>query len=151
MDYTSKVKLFFDGSHTDVSSGYGFVLERDSKTILESFGTIPRHFTSNVAEYAGFIAGVKAASELLEANESLQICGDSQLILYQISGKYRVKAEHLKNYCELAKKRIEALKHDGHRVELTWIRREFNKQADKLAAKASNTPCRSGPNLGSNQ
>jgi ribonuclease HI len=144
------MKLYFDGSHTDISSGCGFVLIRNNMTILEASNTISKQNTSNVAEYVAFIEGVSCAARTLDPKEPLEIFGDSQLIINQVLGKYKVKAEHLKKFCELAKKRVEALKQDGHRVTITWIGREHNKQADKLAGKASSTPSRSGPKKGSN-
>lgn len=148
------MKLFFDGSHTHNGSGFGFVIKRHDDVVLEHYEKLPSHggrvATSNVAEYAGLLAGIFRATELLLPNESLEILGDSQLVIRQVSGEYKVKAVHLIPFSDLAKKRVETLRSEGHKVALTWIRRELNKHADKLASKATDSPSRSGPNLGSN-
>lgn len=148
------MKLFFDGSHTHNGSGSGFVIKRDGEILVEKAVILPspegHNATSNVAEYAGLIEGILRATELLMPGEPLEILGDSQLVIRQVLGEYKVKALHLIPLADLAKKRVAALKNDGHRVSLTWIRRELNKDADKLASKASSSPSRSGPNLGSN-
>jgi ribonuclease HI len=148
------MKLYFDGSRTDTATGYGFVLERNNQIVLEQFNTIPvqgTSNTSNVAEYAGIIAGINAAATLLEPNEALQILGDSQLVIRQVLGEYKVKVIHLIPLSDLAKNRIEYLRKKGHEISLKWIRREFNKQADKLASKASNKCAARKTSLGDNQ
>jgi ribonuclease HI len=150
------MKLYFDGSHTSHATGYGFVIKRDDQVILEDYATLPPGgetwaTTSNVAEYAGFIAGIKAASELLEPYEGLEILGDSRLVINQVDGKYKVRATHLIPFSDLAKHRVKKLREKGHKIALKWIKRDFNKHADKLASKATRTPSRSGPNSGSNQ
>lgn len=148
------MKLFFDGSHTNSGSGSGFVIKRDNNVLVEEAVTLPspkgRNATSNVAEYAGLIAGIFRATELLMPGEPLEILGDSQLVIRQVLGEYKVKALHLIPLSDLAKKRVAALRSTGHEVSLIWIRRELNGHADMLASKASNSPSRSGPNSGSN-
>lgn len=147
------IKLYFDGSRTNYGSGFGFVIKRDAEVILEGYDKLPptggQPATSNVAEYAGLLTGIFRATEFLLPKEPLEIIGDSQLIIRQVSGEYKVKAVHLIPFSDLAKKRVEALRNEGHDVELTWVRREQNKHADKLASIATKSPSRSGPNLGS--
>lgn len=147
------MKLYFDGSHTNNGSGFGFVIKRDTQVLLEGFEKLPpqngQSATSNVAEYAGLLKGIFRAAEMLLPEETLEIMGDSQLVIRQVSGEYKVKALHLIPLSDLAKKRVEALRSEGHRVELVWIRRELNQHADMLASKASKSPSRSGPNTGS--
>jgi ribonuclease HI len=147
------MKLYFDGSRTNNGSGFGFVIKRHDDVILEGYDKIPSPngcpATSNVAEYAGLLTGIFRATELLLPKEPLEIIGDSQLIIRQVSGEYKVRAIHLIPFSDLAKKRVEALRNEGHDVELTWVRRELNKHADKLASIATKAPSRSGPNLSS--
>lgn len=148
------MKLYFDGSRTKYGSGFGFVIKRDTEIILEGYGGLPpaggQPATSNVAEYAGLLTGIFRATEFLLPKEPLEILGDSQLIIRQVQGQYKVKALHLIPFSDLAKKRVEALRNEGHSVELTWVRRELNGHADKLASIATKPkpPSRSGPNLG---
>ena len=141
------IRLYFDGSKVPGKAGCGYVVKRNHQTITEGFKSLP-NTTSNVAEYAGIIYGLNIAAAQLSRGEELKILGDSQLVINQIKGLYRVKAEHLKPWCALAKQRIEALKQAGHEVTLEWIRRSKNSHADTLASKASKAPSRSGPNLG---
>jgi ribonuclease HI len=130
------MKLYFDGSHTFNGSGFGFVIKRDAEVLIEGCEPLPsrngKSATSNVAEYAGLLAGMFRATELLLPKEPLEILGDSQLVIRQVSGHYRVKAIHLIPFSDLAKKRVEALRNEGHHVELTWIRRELNTRLCRL-------------------
>ena len=140
------ISVYFDGSKA-AHTGCGFVVKRGHQTLTEGYQTIPDS-TSNVAEYAGFIYGLNKAMPYLSPGEPIRILGDSQLIINQVLGTYKVKAIHLQPWCTLAKERIEALKQDGHNVTLTWIERSKNSHADSLAAKASKSPSCSGPNSG---
>ncbi len=87
--------------------------------------------TNNQAEYQAAIAGLARAVEL--GAKSVEIMADSELLIYQCRGQYKVKnADLAKRFLEL--KNLEAQL--GGRVTYTHIRREFNKQADALANKA---------------
>lgn len=131
------MKLYFDGSHTGTKTGYGFVLMRqDRDVVMEGKAQIPQS-TSNVAEYSAVCNGILAAARHLLPGEPLEILGDSQLVIRQIEGQYKVKATHLVEFCELAKKRIAKLREAGHPVTLRWIKRETNSYADRLAGSTT--------------
>lgn len=87
-------KLYFDGSLTKTSVSWGFILETPNGS-FEGQGDVPEEMvqSNNVAEWCGLINGIKKA--LSEGVDVLHILGDSQLVIYQLTGKYRVKAEHL--------------------------------------------------------
>lgn len=142
------ISVYFDGSKA-ARTGCGFVVKRGTQTLTEGHKTLAENpsNTSNVAEYAGFIYGLSRAIPYLAPGEPLKIIGDSLLVINQVKGLFKVKAKHLQPLCEMAQKRIEALKQDGHVVTLAWVERSKNSHADSLASKASKSPSCSGPNL----
>lgn len=86
--------------------------------------------TNNVAEYKALIAGLEAAREL--EIDRLDVRLDSQLLVRQVTGVYRVKAEGLK---PLARRAVELLG-EFVEVDVDHVPREQNTVADALANKA---------------
>ncbi|MCV7032465.1 bifunctional RNase H/acid phosphatase [Mycobacterium sherrisii] len=112
-------------------AGYGAVVHSaDRATVLaESMQAIGRA-TNNVAEYRGLIAGLEDAARL-DASE-VDVFMDSKLVVEQMSGRWKVKHPDL---AELhAQARRLAARFD--RITYTWIPRERNKHADRLANEA---------------
>ena len=131
------MKLYFDGSNTETKTGYGFVLMRQGRQVIkEGSHQIPKS-TSNVAEYSAVCAGILMAADYLTPGEPLEIMGDSQLVINQIEGKFKIKAPHLIKLRDLAVDRITQLRKAGHPVTLKWIRRGTNGYADRLAGHAT--------------
>lgn len=94
---------------------------------VEAHGGYIGRATNNVAEYNGLLA----ALELAEAAgaEQVEIKADSELIVKQIRGEYKVRNEGLKPLFLEAKRRIAGFA----LFKLTHVRREFNKDADRMA------------------
>lgn len=91
--------------------------------------------TNNVAEYRSLIEGLKALKESLGADFSasrIQVRMDSQLVIRQIEGQYKVKNENLK---PLHKEALSVLK-AASSFQVQHIPREKNKRADALANEA---------------
>jgi ribonuclease HI len=86
--------------------------------------------TCNQAEYGAVIAGLEKAIEL--GAKYIDIKLDSQLVVRQISGQYRVKNTALKPLYQ----RVKQLESHLERFTITHIPREQNKEADRLANKA---------------
>lgn len=86
--------------------------------------------TNNEAEYLGLITGLKAAKAA--GATSLTVKGDSQLIIRQLEGQYKVKAANLRPMFEEAK----ALLRNFEQVRLEWVRRDLNAEADAAARAA---------------
>ena len=84
--------------------------------------------TVNVAEYRGLRDGLRAYLEA-GGRGPLRVTGDSQLIIYQVNGTYKVKKPELKPYHA----EITALLPQIRDVSITWNRREHNTAADRLA------------------
>lgn len=122
--------LYCDGasSGNPGESGIGVVLIFEGRTyeISEYIGMA----TNNVAEYTALIRGLSKARALKV--EGLRIFLDSELLVRQIEGSYKVKNEKLK---ELYQDVISHLKFfKDYRIK--YIPREHNKKADILAKKA---------------
>lgn len=90
------------------------------------------HMTNNMAEYSALIAALQKAEEA--SVHDLFIYTDSQLVAYQIQGKYKVKNHQLSEYVEKAKTII---KHFNN-FDIQYIPRTENKLADKLAKNGVN-------------
>ncbi|MBU1557584.1 ribonuclease HI family protein [Patescibacteria group bacterium] len=91
--------------------------------------------TNNWAEYQGLIIGLEKAKELLGAKTKtteVEIRMDSQLIVRQINGEYRVKEPSLKEQFI----KVNNLKTDFPKIKFVHIPRKENKEADKLANEA---------------
>ncbi|HEX5185252.1 MAG TPA: ribonuclease HI [Nitrososphaeraceae archaeon] len=133
----------FDGMCQPVNPGgiacYGFVVQKKNEQIIriyEEGGIAMTPFSdessNNVAEYAGLIKLLEWLSKNRYENFPILIQGDSQLIINQISGKYKVKSEKLMSYYEKTKSLIK----NFDNIKIEWIARDNNKDADNLANKA---------------
>ena len=112
-------------------AGYGAVV-RDAasgEVLAERFGGLG-HVTNNVAEYQGLIAGLRAAAEL--GAESVEVRMDSKLVVEQMSGRWQVKHPSMRPLATEARSLAAGFAHIGY----TWIPRERNKDADRLANRA---------------
>jgi ribonuclease HI len=83
--------------------------------------------TNNVAEWQGFLAALEVAAG--RGASDVEIRADSELVVKQFRGEYRVKAEHLKAYVDEARRRAA---HFG-RFAVHHVPREENREADALA------------------
>jgi broad specificity phosphatase PhoE/ribonuclease HI len=86
--------------------------------------------TNNVAEYSGLIAGLSAALEI--GADEVEVRMDSKLVVEQMSGRWQVKHPDMKPLAKEAASLVARLP----RVRFSWIPREQNKHADRLANEA---------------
>ncbi|MDX1386710.1 MAG: ribonuclease HI family protein [bacterium] len=86
--------------------------------------------TNNVAEYSALILGLEAAQK--HRPKKIRIFMDSQLVIRQLEGEYQVKQPHLKELHQRALTLLDAFPE----VELKYIPREENHEADRLANEA---------------
>ncbi len=108
-------------------AGYGVSIEGpDGKKVAELSEFIGKT-TNNVAEYSGLLAAVEFA--VREGHRRLRVVSDSELMVKQIQGRYKVNSPDLRPLYEEAKRRIARL--DGFRIE--HVLRGKNKNADRLA------------------
>jgi ribonuclease HI len=111
-------------------AAYGYVLETDDGTILAAHGETIGVATNNVAEYRALIAGLEKAIEV--GVDELEVVSDSELLVKQMKGEYRVKNENLRPLAVQASR----LARQVGRVRWTSVRREHNELADRLVNEA---------------
>lgn len=108
--------------------GIGFVIFQDGKELFKFSKSIGEG-TNNVAEYSAVIEGIKKA--LLLGATGLVVRSDSQLLVRQLNGQYRIKQPHLREL----KSELQTITKDIE-VQFEYIPREENEIADKLAKSA---------------
>jgi ribonuclease HI len=110
-------------------AAYAIVLARPGEVVVEEAQTIGTA-TNNVAEYTALIEGLGLASE--SGVKSLAVFSDSELLVKQMNGEYRVKNPDLLELYQEARNLVRGF----DRVVITHIRREQNQRADELANSA---------------
>ncbi len=127
-----KAKLSTDGGArgNPGPAAYGYVLETENGTVLDARGEAIGVATNNVAEYSALIAGLAKAVEL--GVDELEVVSDSELLVRQMTGEYKVKNDALRDLNDEA----QALERKLGRVRYTAVRREHNELADKLVNDA---------------
>lgn len=110
-------------------AAYGFVIQLPGQEPIEQCEMIGEA-TNNVAEYTGLIKVLERAKELAVAE--LDLFSDSELLVKQMRGEYRVKNPDLKQLYD----RAQALSRHFDRLNFSHVRREANKRADFLCNEA---------------
>jgi len=125
--------------HTDGASrgnpgpaAAAFILTDTAKNVIEGKGFFLGNTTNNVAEYTGLLKALSAAKD--SGAKTIQAFSDSQLMVRQINGEYKVKNQKLK---ELHARCMELLAGFAS-WQITHVSREKNKQVDGLANRAMN-------------
>ena len=121
-------------------AAYAVVVENDDGTPRESFFRTLGKTTNNVAEYEGLLAALEYA--LHQGARRLKVISDSELLVRQIQGRYKVKNEGLKPLVERARALIARL----HSFSIEHVRRERNSEADRLANQALDSAEMNGVN-----
>ena len=111
-------------------AAYGYVLESEDGHVLDARGEAIGVATNNVAEYRGLIAGLEKALEL--GVPELEVVSDSELVVKQMQGDYKVKNETLRELQAQAA----ALANRLDKVTYTAVRRAHNELADRLVNDA---------------
>ena len=111
-------------------AGYGVVIEDQAGRKVAALSQYLGHQTNNFAEYQGLIAALEYA--LQQGHKALKVVSDSELLVRQIKGVYKVKNATLKELHGRAKQLI---------AQLDWFSidhalREQNREADRLANEA---------------
>ena len=110
-------------------AGYGAVVTENGKIVAELFDVIGVA-TNNVAEYSGLLAGLSHIHHLDQA-ATVEVAMDSKLVVEQMSGRCQIKHADMR---DLAKQCRDA--HTPSLVTYSWIPRDDNSHADRLANKA---------------
>jgi len=109
--------------------GIGVVLLENGRKISEISKRIGKG-TNNIAEWSALIEGLKLAKD--HGCRVLEVRGDSQLIIRQITGQYRVKNENLIPLHDEARK----LCRNFDKINFKWVQREKNADTDALSNHA---------------
>ena len=127
-----RARLFTDGGSrgNPGQAAFAYVLETDDGTVLAAHGERIGVATNNVAEYSGLIAGLRKAIELQVPE--VEVISDSELLVKQMRGEYRVKNETLRT---LSLEAARAARQLG-KVEYRHVRRTENELADRLVNEA---------------
>ena len=127
-----KAKLWTDGGArgNPGPAAFGYVLEAENGTVLAAHGEAIGSATNNVAEYRALIAGLEKAAEV--GVDELEVVSDSELLVKQMRGEYKVKSEMLRGLFEQASDLASRL----GPVRYTAVRREHNELADRLVNEA---------------
>ncbi len=123
------ITAYIDGGSRGNPGPAGFgvqIVDADGVVVSELHGSLP-HTTNNVAEYNGLLAALAWAVD--HGHRTLHIRSDSELLVKQLRGEYRVKNAGLQPLYEDARRLVARI---GH-VTFEHVRREKNKEADRLA------------------
>lgn len=124
-----KAVVYIDGGSRGNPGDSAFgVFARDGESRpVAAFGRFLGTMTNNEAEYSGLLAALEWAREA--DVQELHVMSDSQLMVRQMNGQYRVKSPNLKPLFEDAKRRAGGFP----RFVIEHVRRESNVEADRLA------------------
>jgi len=136
------IEVYFDGLCQPINPGgiscYAFIVKSDGRIIHSDYGVAAKPFseesTNNVAEYTAL---AKALQWLLANNfnsKKVEIKSDSQLVVNQLTGDYKVKARRILPLF----KQVLFLKTKFQDIQIKWIPRDKNREADRLTNKAYN-------------
>jgi len=127
-----KARLFTDGGArgNPGPAAFGYVIETDDGHVLAAHGEAIGVATNNVAEYRALVAGLEKALEL--GLEEVEVVSDSELLVKQMRGEYKVK----NNALQALSLEASRLATQVARVCYTAVRREHNELADQLVNEA---------------
>lgn len=112
----------------------GVTLKDENNQLIDCISQKIGQMTNNQAEYNALIAGLKKAISL--GAQDVQVRSDSELMVKQLQGTYRVKKEELKPLYQEVKRLVSSL--TSFRIDC--IPRELNREADQLANQALDEP-----------
>ena len=136
-----KVRLFTDGGArgNPGPAASAYVLETNDGTVLAANGEAIGVATNNVAEYRALTAGLAKALEL--GVSEVEVVSDSELLVKQMRGEYKVKNAAL---IDLSLEAAKLARRVGQ-VTYTAVRREHNVLADQLVNDALDAVTKNGP------
>jgi len=131
---SGEIKIYIDGASrgNPGESGAGIVIKDRQGKIFKRLRQYLGRATNNQAEYRALLLALKASREL---GQSIKIFSDSELLVKQLKGSYRVKSKGLKPYFDEVRNLLKGFSS----WEIAHIPREQNREADALANEAINT------------
>ena len=143
------MRCHFDGACEPMNPGGNMgigafaAIEENELFTYSEFILAAKRNSNNVAEYKGFIAVAKFLIEYIKTNihsvERIDIRGDSNLVIQQLNGNWRIKQGYYTDYAKYAKLlflEITALCNAKKiQLSLKWVPRTMNGRADELSKK----------------
>lgn len=128
-----RLEAYIDGASlgNPGDAGCGVVLKTEEGKILEQKGWYLGRTTNNEAEYRGLLYCLGLAQKYHP--KSLVVYSDSELLVKQLHGQYKVRAKHLLDLHDQVKK---ILDQGGWQFQIQHVSREKNREADRLARNA---------------
>jgi ribonuclease HI len=123
--------FFFDGSSCGKGGGLGILLISPRGEMFEFVIPIQPTVTNNQAEYEVLLRGLQYLKDAKAV--SVEIYGDSELVIKQLNGQFECRSDILRNYYEECKEILKSFQ----LVSLQHIPREHNEEANRLAQSAS--------------
>ncbi len=129
---TKRVTIYTDGASRGNPglAGAGAVLKSDDGRVLARVARFLGEMTNNMAEYTALLVGLQEAQKA--GAEEVQIRSDSELLVRQLNGQYKVKNDNLRDMHGSAMDLLSSFKG----WEAAHIPRSRNKEADQLANEA---------------
>lgn len=129
-----KIIIYTDGASrgNPGHSSYGFVVINSKGDETYQEGKYLGLATNNIAEYTAVIEALNYIKDNLGVNTEIEIRADSNLVVQQLSGKFKIKTAHIKVLID----RVKSLEKQFIKVVYRHIPRWQNKIADSLANKA---------------
>ena len=131
---------WFDGACEPINPGgtatFGVVVKDGNGTVLlKEHGYVGQGsgMSNNVAEYAGVLHVLKYLTPRLPGKVTIH--GDSNLVINQLNGKWRIRKGLYRSIAIEAKELLAHLKGFGWQVRFCWIPREQNKECDALSKR----------------
>ena len=123
--------IFIDGASRNNPglAGIGIVMQKDEEYVAHEAYFIGTK-TNNQAEYLALLFALYLIRQYAHASDTVYICSDSELLVKQFQGLYRIKNEGLKPLAVLAQQLAQP-----YTIHLAHIVRSENKEADALANK----------------
>lgn len=133
MDFNINIDGASRGNPGPASAGV-VVRDRATGKPIHEAGYLLGQSTNNVAEYNGLLRGLEVIAKIpREPSSEIHLHSDSQLMVKQIIGEYRVKSADLQPLVAEAQSRLRKL---GNKWKINYVPREQNKRADELANMA---------------
>ncbi len=129
-----KVVIYIDGAAkgNPGPAGIGALLKDEKGVIISEISKFIGEATNNIAEYSALLEALRESISL--GFKYIEIRSDSELLIKQLKGEYKVKSSNLRFLFENAI----LLLNNFEKIEVNHIPREENKDADRLANKAVN-------------
>jgi len=108
---------------------YGFVIYRDGRKVHEGWGGVGTHTTNNIAEYTGALRALEYLIEQKLTAEAVTVRGDSELVIKQLRGEYKVRDAKLAPL----NAKIRELFFRFQNLRYEHVPRERNREADALS------------------